>query len=83
MEKLSLCLLVFIFSLFSCTKSEDDKGAQLQIILWDEVGNPVPGAKTRLYTDGNDPEITVVSDGKGIVLFSNLKDYIIYYWYAE
>lgn len=84
---LVLCVILGFTTINSCKKK--DAPTTLEMILKDNLGNPISGASVKLYasqTDWNNSANQVGStqfaDASGLVTFTDLSN-IQYYWFAE
>ena len=87
--KILLTVLVFLFLMVSCKKTEyRDQKPQLKIIVKDSGKNLVAGVSVNLYLTQEDFQDTVnsiksgITDSSGIVLFTELEE-VNYFFYAE
>jgi hypothetical protein len=81
--------------IFTCCKKEStnspiERPRSLQIILFDTLHNPIPNASVKLYSSiddlfkgTNQIGSTLTTNSNGAVIFSNLSDKVVYYWFAQ
>lgn len=94
-SKISLILCIPLLFLFAdCSKKDNTPPApppptSLEITFTDNLGNKVSGTQVQLYASQNDWHngtnqigVTQISDGNGVVTFTNLSA-IKYYWFAQ